>query len=313
MRRLRSISGLLGLILLASAASAEPAVFVSKRLTPVNSFRRGIEGPAVDSAGNLFVVNFQENGDIGRLASGASNPVQFARLPAGSIGNGIRFDQHGRMYVADYKRHNIFVFEPGQATPRSFFHSENFAQPNDLAVGPDGTIYASDPVFSPAGGRVWRITRGADGTASGAPMTSDRPMKVPNGLDLSPDGGTLYVSESGAREIWAYRIDGTTLRDPRLVKRFDSGELDGLRTDLDGRIYVARLGEGKIAVVASDGTLVREITLLGMEPTNLTFGGADGRMVYVTQKDGRFVEAFRVDRPGREPCQQVGGAACAAE
>ena len=35
------------------------------------------------------------------------------------------------------------------------------------------------------------------------------------------------------------------------------------------------------------------------------FGGPDGKTVFVTQKEGRFIEAFRVDRPGREPCLQM--------
>jgi signal peptidase len=49
------------------------------------------------------------------------------------------------------------------------------------------------------------------------------------------------------------------------------------------------------------------VPLSGKQPTNLTFGGPDGRTVFVTQKEGRFIEAFRVDRPGREPCLQVPG------
>jgi signal peptidase len=50
---------------------------------------------------------------------------------------------------------------------------------------------------------------------------------------------------------------------------------------------------------------VREVRLRGKVPTNLTFGGPDGKSVFVTQKDGKFVETFRVDRPGREPCLQA--------
>jgi sugar lactone lactonase YvrE len=49
--------------------------------------------------------------------------------------------------------------------------------------------------------------------------------------------------------------------------------------------------------------------LLGKELTNLTFGGPDGKTVFVTQSQGGFVETFRVDRPGREPCLQL-PAAC---
>ena len=46
-------------------------------------------------------------------------------------------------------------------------------------------------------------------------MPSDRKMTTTNGIDLSPDGKTLYVGESETREIWAYRIDGGRLADAR--------------------------------------------------------------------------------------------------
>jgi signal peptidase len=45
--------------------------------------------------------------------------------------------------------------------------------------------------------------------------------------------------------------------------------------------------------------------LRGNEPTNSTFGGPDGKTIFVTQSEGGFIEAFRVDRPGREPCLQM--------
>ena len=109
--------------------------------------------------------------------------------------------------------------------------------------------------------------------------------------------------------MWAYRLDGSKLLDPRLVRTFADFEVDGLRTDVDGRIYLARLSAGKIAIIGADGSLQREVPVSGKQPTNLTFGGPDGRTVFVTQKEGRFIEAFRVDRPGREPCLQVQGCA----
>src|SRR3954471_7685350 len=143
-------------------AAAEDALFVSKRITPSGEYTTGIEGPAVDASGNLFVVNFQQSGTIGKLASGASQSQLFTSLPAGSIGNGIRFDRQGRMYVADFKKHTIWVIERGETAPQVYFHSDRFNQPNDLAIAPDGTLYASDPRFAaPAGGQLWRITRGA--------------------------------------------------------------------------------------------------------------------------------------------------------
>jgi signal peptidase len=292
----------------APGGAAEETLFVSKRITPLGEYTSGIEGPTVDASGNLYVVNFGQSGTIGKLAAGAAQSQLFTSLPTGSIGNGIRFDRQGRMYVADYKKHNVWVIEPGETTPKIYFHSDRFNQPNDLAIAADGTLYASDPRFaSPAGGQIWRITRGADGKGQGEVMSSPRRLGVTNGLDLSPDGETLYVSESNSRQVWAYRLDGNKLRDPRLVKGFPDFEVDGLRTDIDGRIYLARLLAGKIAIIGADGSLQREVAMNGKQPTNLTFGGPDGRTVFVTQKEGRFIEAFRVDRPGREPCLQVPG------
>jgi signal peptidase len=275
-------------------------LFQSTRLTPPEEYTKGIEGPAVDAAGALYVVNFARKGTIGKVAPGATHSELFAELPAGSIGSGIRFDRDGRMYVADHKGNNVFVFEPGETAPSVYFHSSDFNQPNDLAIAADGTLYASDPLFADDTGQVWRITRGSDGKGHGAVMSSERPMGVTNGIDLSPDGKTLYVSESETCELWAYRLDGAKLREPRLVKKFTEFDLDGLRTDIDGKIFVARITGGRIAVIEPDGTLVREIATVGTKPCNLTFGGPDGMTVFVTQVDGRFIESFRVDRPGRE-------------
>jgi sugar lactone lactonase YvrE len=309
-------------------APTEPALFVSGRLTKCCEYTH-IEGPAVDAAGTLYVMNLHQRGTIGKMIPGATQSELFATLPAGSFGNGARFDRDGRMYVADWKNHNVFVFERGQTVPRPYFHADGctaggpspcFHQPNDLAVAADGTLYASDPSFASGKGQIWRITRGPDGNGLGEVMSSSerQNMGATNGLDLSPDGATLYVSESStpedckppstARCVWAYRLDGATLTAPRLVKKFEGFEgfdLDGLRTDLDGKIFVTQPGNGTVAVLAPDGTLVREIPLRGKQPSNLTFGGPDGKTVFVTQGDGGFIEAFRVDRPGREPCLQV--------
>jgi sugar lactone lactonase YvrE len=126
-------------------------------------------------------------------------------------------------------------------------------------------------------------------------------MGTTNGVDLSPDGETLYVSESETRELWAYRLLGKKLIAPHLVAKFGEAELDGLRTDIDGKIFVTRPNKGTVAVLTPDGHLVREVQLQGKNPTNLTFGGFDGKTIFVTQADGGFIESFRVDRPGREP------------
>jgi signal peptidase len=54
--------------------------------------------------------------------------------------------------------------------------------------------------------------------------------------------------------------------------------------------------------MTGDGRVEREIALTASEPSNLAFGGVDGRTIFVTQRKGGYIESFRVDRPGREFC-----------
>jgi sugar lactone lactonase YvrE len=270
----------------ASSAPAQEPTFQSKQVTPAGEYTFGIERP----------------GTIGKLAAGASQSELFAVLPEGSIGNAIRFDREGRMFVADYKKHNVFLVGPDGKEVETYFHSDDFNQPNDMTIAADGTIYLSDPHWKRREGQIWRVAKSADGNVVGEKMTADRRMSTTNGIDLSPDGRMLYVGESDTREIWSYRIDGNRLLSPRLVKRFDDFGIDGLRTDTRGNLLVARILKGTIAVLSPEGKLKREIRLTAKEPTNLAFGGSDGTTVFVTQRQGGFVESFRTDSPGREFC-----------
>lgn len=260
-------------------------------------FTAGIEGPAVGPDGALYVVNFAREGTIGRVrpkpdGSGAAD--LFMTLPAGSIGNGTRFLADGRMLIADYKGHRLLaVTQDGAATTYSELPSAH--QPNDIAVAPDGLVYASDPDWKGGSGRIWRIDR------TGQAAILEDGMGTTNGIEISPDGRRLYVNESVQRRIWVYdRAAVGTIRNKRLFASFPDFGLDGMRTDIDGNLYVARHGAGKIAVFAPDGTLKREVALKGKLPSNITFGGPDGRNVYVTLQDRGAIEMFRSERPGRE-------------
>ncbi len=80
--------------------NAENALFVSQDFTPEHEFTSGIEGPATDVHGNIYAVNFQEQGTIGEITPQGESTL-FVKLPEGSIGNGIRFNAQGNFYVAD--------------------------------------------------------------------------------------------------------------------------------------------------------------------------------------------------------------------
>lgn len=201
---------------------------------------------------------------------------------------------------------SIFAIPKGATEPVVWFHSDEMSQPNDITIAHDGTIYASDPNWKGRSGHIWRVARAADGSVQGEIMTAPRAMGTTNGIDLSPDGKTLYVGESSNGQVWSYTIRGNELADARLVKAFQPDTIDGLRTDVTGRLYVARILKGTISLMKPNGAVEREIALKGKEPTNLAFGGSDGKTVFVTQRQGGFIESFRIDQQGREHCLQRG-------
>jgi gluconolactonase len=85
-----------------------------------------------------------------------------------------------------------------------------------------------------------------------------------------------------------------------MLIRFQDFGMDGMRCDVDGNLYITRHGKGTVAVVSPEGKVIREIDVLGKSPTNLCFGGVDGRTCYVTEAEkGRLVQ-FRTDKPGLE-------------
>jgi sugar lactone lactonase YvrE len=125
-------------------------------------------------------------------------------------------------------------------------------------------------------------------------------MGTTNGVEVSPDEKHLYVNESNQRNVWVYDIseDGT-LANKRLLKKFEDYGMDGMRCDIEGNLYVTRMSKGTVAVLSPEGKLILEVVLKGDKPTNVAFGGEDGKTVYVTVADRGAIEAFRTEIPGR--------------
>ncbi len=267
-------------------------LYLATPLTATNSFTAGIEGPACDRAGNIFAVNYQKQQTIGRTTPAGQTEV-FVTLPNDSVGNGIRFDRAGRMYVADYVGHNVLRIDPTTRAVTVMAHEPMMNQPNDLAIAPNGTLYASDPNWKAKTGQLWRID--PDGTTTR--LAAD--MGTTNGVEVSPDGKRLYVNESVQRNVWVFDIqpDGG-VANKRLLRQFPDHGFDGMRCDAEGNLYITRYGKGTVVVLSPAGEALREIDVLGARPSNLCFGGPDGRTVYVTEVEHRRLVQFRVETPG---------------
>ncbi len=288
-----AVASVFGCINIVAAATSE-ALFYATPFTEENSFTEGIEGPACDARGNIFAVNFTRQQTIGKVSPDGKATI-YVELPGVSVGNGIRFDRKGIMFVADYVGHNVLRIDPATRAITVFAHGDQMNQPNDLAMAAEGTLYASDPNWKEGTGQLWRIDK--DGTVK---RVAEK-MGTTNGIEVSPDGKTLYVNESVQRNVWAFTIaaDGS-LTNKRLVKKFDDHGFDGMRCDVDGNLYITRHGKGTVVKLSPKGEIIREIDVMGAMPTNICFGGPDGRTAYVTEVKHRRLVQFRVDRPGLE-------------
>jgi len=271
---------------------AEEALFTAKPHTEEKVFTPGIEGPACGKDGSVYVVNFGKQQTIGKITPEGKGEI-WVTLPDKSVGNGIVFDSKGMMYVADYVGHNVLKIDPETKKIEVFAHEPKMNQPNDLAIAPDGTLYASDPNWNKGVGQLWKIDRAGKTTL----VATD--MGTTNGIDVSPDGKTLYVNESVQRNVWAFDIgaDGN-LSNKRLIKKFEDHGFDGMRVDVKGNLYITRHGKGTVVKMSPAGEILKEIPVLGELPSNLCFGGPDGRTVYVTEVKKQRLVSFRVDEPG---------------
>lgn len=269
-------------------------LYKSTALTPDSSFTGGAEGPAVDKAGNLYAVNYAKEGTIGMITPAGEKTI-FLELPNGSVGNGIRFNSKGEMLIADYTNHNMLKVDMATKQISVYAHDSTMNQPNDIAIDNKDRLYASDPNWKANTGRIWRID--IDGKIS---LLEDS-MGTANGIEVSPDNKTLYVNESVQKKVWAYDLsDSGTISNKRLLIEFPDFGMDGMRCDADGNLYITRYGKGVVAKVSSKGELLKEITLLGKNCSNIAFGGVDGKTAYVTLQDKKNIETFRVEVAGRE-------------
>jgi gluconolactonase len=196
---------------------------------------------------------------------------------------------------------------------------EPLGAPNDLVFDEHGGFWFTDH------GTILRgtITPGAVyyAAADGSSIRKVLPrVERPNGIGLSPDGGTLYYALTPRRQVMRRKVTApgelaptpgvdllayfrTQQLDPSVVLAGLPGyqELDSLAVDSDGNVCVGTLVEGCVSVFAPDGT-VEQVRLpdefADVMLTNLCFGGADLRTVYLTLAGtGRLVRGTW-PRPG---------------
>jgi gluconolactonase len=218
--------------------------------------------------------------------------ISVYREPSGRA-NGLVFDPKGRLIAAEGanagggRRISITDRDGTIHTLADRFGGKRLNSPNDVAVDAQGRVYFSDPRYGGDDAReldhesVYRID--ADRTVH----RLDTTVGKPNGLTISPDGKTLYVSDNGPKRRALVALDlsssGEVSR-PRVIKDFGNGRgIDGMTITTDGRV-VATAGAGALSgvyVYEPDGTPVAFIATPEV-PTNVEFGGPNRSTLYIT-------------------------------
>lgn len=239
------------------------------------------ESPVWDAAGGcLFFVDIQAPA-LFRLDPATGALEQWA-MPSAIGSFGLTVD--GRAIVALKDGVHLFDFRTGRF---EFVVAPEPDKPgnrlNDGKVGPDGRFWVGSMDDTPAKQPVaalyridhdGRCTRMAEGV-----ITS-------NGLAWSPDGRTLYHSDSRQAVLWAYDYDLKTgdIANRREVRRFADadGRPDGATMDAEGFYWSAGVSAGCLNRIAPDGTIARKVTMPCPAPTMPCFGGADLKTLFVT-------------------------------
>jgi gluconolactonase len=225
-------------------------------------------------------------------------------LASGMQSNGTITTRDGNLIVCDMFGHRVVEVDPATGRVRRVLldkiDGKPIDGPNDLVMDAKGGLYITDPQFTPEakksqpGKQVYYLA--ADGTAR--VVIGPGEYAMPNGVELSPDGKTLYVNNTwlqpGDNFIWAYDVaaDGSLSNKRRFAMvdlkpevlearnpadRFDSGA-DGTAVDTDGRYYVAtRTG---VQIFRPDGSAAGTIWV-PQYPVSITFGGPNNDVLYM--------------------------------
>lgn len=230
------------------------------------------EGLAVHRDGSVWCGG--ERGQIYRIEPDGSSMEQVAS--SDGFSQGMAFDREGNLFVCDTKRGEIMRLDAQTGAYETFAGANeagwNINICNDLAFGPDGSLYVSDShAFKEPGPGILRFA--PDGSGG---LWYGEAVDFANGLALGPDGRHLYVAETFGNTVFRISIRPDGSAGTRESVAFLPGVLpDGLAFDMEGNLYVACYEPSEVLRVTPGGTVERLIgdpeAHLFCHPTNLAF------------------------------------------
>jgi len=247
---------------------------------PMTSF---IEGPAFDENGNLWFVDIP----WGRVFCMSADGVIEEAATYDGEPNGLVISANNTAYIADH-RHGIMALDLETRSVEPYCVRpglESFKGTNDLVLSKQGDLYFTDQgqtgLHDPTG-RLYRLE------PNGKIRCLLDNVPSPNGLVLSEDESVLYLAVTRDNAVWRVPLtaDGGVTKVGAFIRLSGGQGPDGLAMDKSGNLAVCHLGLGSVWIFDPNGEprfRVRSPT--GNLTTNATFGGVDGKELFMTESE----------------------------
>ncbi|EDN04697.1 gluconolactonase [Histoplasma capsulatum] len=313
----------------------------AKQLTlDPKAFGAAIEGTSVNKAGDVFAVDFrgkgatttssfgffhQTNGGVANVVG--QDPIVIAKGAEDTFLAGSRFVKKGeKVLIADAQNKRVMAVDVASKKASVFCENAKMLQPNDIALSTkrDCLIFLSGQKYvetTVAGehGDLWTCD-GDKATQFSPEILTKAGVHRTNGIEVDPKGEFLYLTSAanvkgvvGSLKIFKFALDkasGALLEQDPVVfhdlSHEKGADLDGMRADVDGNLYVSLNGVGKVAKLDPSGKLLQYITTPGVKgPSNLELGGKDGKTLFAVGRcDNKDLApgcaaSIDVDKPGR--------------
>jgi gluconolactonase len=201
--------------------------------------------------------------------------------------NGLAFDRSGNLLVCQHGNHAIARLDAAHQLSILVDRFENrpLNSPNDLVIHSSGRIFFTDPPYGlkhqiphpekyQDGGGLYQFFNGE------LTMLGNE-SRYPNGLCFSPDERYLYTGSNHPDEPFLFRYqlspEGEIIRQELFLEQ----NADGMTTDKNGNLFLCT-DEG-ILMISRDARR-RALISLPELPSNITKGGNDGSILYVTAR-----------------------------
>jgi sugar lactone lactonase YvrE len=192
----------------------------------------------------------------------------------GHAPSGLGFRPDGSLLIVSTERRQVLRYDGETVTTFADVSDSAPASLGDMVIDAAGRAYIGSQAFS--GGVLIRIDD------DGSPTVVAEDLDFPNGMVITPDGGTLIVAESVARRLTAFTVgaDGS-LRDRRVFADHLDGPPDGLALDAEGGVWAAMTLAHQFERIVDGGNVTDRIDMGERTAIACALGGPEGRTLFM--------------------------------